>query len=183
MIGVLALQGDFREHIAMLKRLGADAKEVRTIEDFKQVNALIIPGGESTTIGKLLKETGLGKAVKQRDIPIYGSCAGAILLAKNIEDSRQLKLNKIDISISRNSYGRQIDSFEDEIEIKGMKKKFPAVFIRAPKIIATGKDVEILATHNSFPILARQGNILISTFHPEMTDDARIHKYFLEMVN
>ncbi len=184
-IGVLALQGDFREHINILKKLKLIPVEIRTKEELDSVEGLIIPGGESTTMGKLLKKYKLAREIKRRykeGMPIYGTCAGAILLAKEIIDSQQLKLDLIDISISRNAYGRQIDSFEAEIKVPDSKKPFNAVFIRAPKITEIRDCVKILSKHKKLPVLIRTDDILISTFHPELTDDTRIHKYFMKMV-
>jgi 5'-phosphate synthase pdxT subunit len=163
-VGVLALQGDFREHCNMLRKIGAEPVEVRTAYDLDSVYGLIIPGGESTTIGKLLKKSGLDKEIKkkyQTGLPIYGTCAGTILLAKEILDSKQPKLSLIDISVSRNSYGRQIDSFETSLDIKDFKKPFPAIFIRAPKIEKIRNGVKILAKHKKHPVLSRTDDILI----------------------
>jgi 5'-phosphate synthase pdxT subunit len=184
-IGVLALQGDFREHIDILGRLKVDTVEVRKKEDLKNLAGLIIPGGESTTIMKLMKKYGLDREIKnghKQGMAIYGSCAGAITLTKEIENyPKQPSLALADITISRNSYGRQIDSFEEKIAIKGEKKQFPAIFIRAPIIRKTGKKAEILARQKNNPVLIRQDNLLISTFHPELTDDNRIHAFFLKL--
>lgn len=180
MIGVLALQGDFREHIQVLKKLSTPAKEIRSIKDM-DIDALIIPGGESTTIGKLLETSGLSDEIirkHNKGMPIYGSCAGAILLARNIKYYNQPTLGLIDITIERNSYGRQINSFVAEIDIQG--KPFHAIFIRAPRILKT--DAEILAIHNKDPVLINKDKILISTFHPELTDDTRVHQIFLDMI-
>ncbi|MCK5281966.1 MAG: pyridoxal 5'-phosphate synthase glutaminase subunit PdxT [Nanoarchaeota archaeon] len=183
-VGVLALQGDFREHISILKKLKLTPIEVRTKEELDNVKALIIPGGESTTIGKLLKKYQLDKEIKKRykkGMPIYGTCAGAIVLAKEIIDSDQLNLDLIDVSIERNAYGRQADSFEADISLPNSKKPFHAIFIRAPKIKQIRNGVKILSKHKKEPILARTDNILISTFHPELTEDTRIHEYFIQM--
>ena len=184
-IGVLALQGDFREHINILKKLKITPIEVRTKEELDSVKALILPGGESTTMAKLLKKYLLDKEIKNRykkGMPLYGTCAGAILLAKEILDSEQPRLSLIDISIERNAYGRQIDSFEADIVVPNSKKPFHAIFIRAPKIKEIRNGVKILSKHKNLPVLIRTDKILISTFHPELTDDTRIHKYFLEMI-
>lgn len=184
-IGVLALQGDFREHINILKKLKLTPIEVRTKEELDSVKGLIIPGGESTTIGKLLKKYKLDKEIKRKHkegMPIYGTCAGAILLAKEIINSEQHKLNLVDISIERNAYGRQIDSFEEKIRLPNSKKLFNAIFIRAPRIKDIRNGVRVLSRHKKEPVLIRSDNILISTFHPELTDDTRVHKYFVDMV-
>ncbi|MBU1018681.1 MAG: pyridoxal 5'-phosphate synthase glutaminase subunit PdxT [Patescibacteria group bacterium] len=173
-IGVLAIQGSVKEHKAALAACGAEVLEVRVPDDLTRVAALVIPGGESTTIRKLMKLTGLDKALADRirgGMPVYGTCAGAILL----EDF-------MDIEVERNAYGRQMDSFEAEIKIfKG--KSFNAIFIRAPKILKTSKGVEILAKYGKEVIMCRQGNILVSSFHPELTSDLRVHKYFLKMID
>lgn len=184
-IGVLALQGDFREHIAVLNKLDVEGMEIRNKKELDQVHALIIPGGESTTITKLLLRYNLFNEIKKRNegrMPIYGTCAGAIVLAKDIINSSQPKLNLIDITIERNSYGRQVDSFESEIDVKGIGK-VNGIFIRAPVISKVGKDVKVLAEHNSKVVAARQKNILVSTFHPELSDNNSLHQYFLGMVS
>lgn len=185
-IGVLALQGDFREHILMLKKINIEYIEVRTKEQLDKVNGLIIPGGESTTIGKLMKKYKLDIEIKKRNkkgMPIFSTCAGGILLAKEIKSyPQQFKLGLIDISVERNAYGRQLDSFEADIKIKGFKKKFPAVFIRAPIIKDIHDGIEILASHEDNPVLLKKENILIATFHPELGEDPRIHRYFIDMV-
>jgi len=183
-IGVLALQGSVKEHIESLKRCSVEPVEVRKPEDLDDIYGLIIPGGESTTIGKLISESGLDKEIvrkHQYGMSIYGTCAGAILLARNIIDNRQPKLGLMDISVKRNDYGGQIDSFEVDLDIEGFAKPFRGVFIRAPTI-KSFNGVKILSTFNDNPVLIRQDQILISTFHPELTDDIRIHKYFVDMV-
>ena len=182
-IGILALQGDFREHAEAVKKLGAEAALVKLPEDLDRVHGLIIPGGESTTIGMLMERHKLGKAIKKKHkegMPIYGTCAGAIILAKEIIESRQPKLNLAEISIKRNDYGRQIDSFEAELDIKGIGK-FKGVFIRAPVIKKIHNGAEILAEYKKSPVMVKQDSILITTFHPELTDDLRVHKYFMDM--
>jgi len=184
-IGVLALQGDFREHINMLKKLEVETVEVRTKKDLEEIQGLIIPGGESTTIGKLLIKYSLDKSIIKKykeGMAIYGTCAGAILLASEIIGNEQPKLGLIDISVARNAYGRQIDSFETDLEIDGFNKNFHSIFIRAPIIRKIRNGVKILAKHKKEPVLLRNGRILISTFHPEMTDDTRIHEYFIKMI-
>jgi pyridoxal 5'-phosphate synthase pdxT subunit len=182
-IGILALQGDVREHADMLRKLGAETISVKSKEDLEDLDALIIPGGESTAIGLLMKRYNLDKAIKEKNkqgMPIYGTCAGAIMLAKDIIESKQLKLNLADISIKRNDYGRQVDSFETELQIKGIGN-FPGIFIRAPVIKSIHDGVEILSEYKKSPVMLRQHNILITTFHPELTNDTRVHKYFLDM--
>ncbi len=205
-IGVLAIQGSFAEHIDMLSRIGVHAIEVRTIEDLDKVDGLIMPGGESTTIGKLMKIYGLDEEIKRRANPnslspslpkslarpltIWGTCAGAILLAKEVAAPRPDILELMDISITRNVYGPQIESFETTISIpKISKKPVGAVFIRAPKITRVGKGVEILGSHSeqngnkelASPVLVQYNNLLASTFHPELTDDTSVHEYFVSL--
>lgn len=183
-IGVLAMQGDFKEHAIALEKLKVRPVEVRMPKDLKSISGLIIPGGESTTIGKLMIKYGLDKAIKQKakkGMAVYGTCAGAILLAKDIIGNSQPKLRLIDMSIERNAYGRQIESFEASLEIKDFKKPFRAVFIRAPIIKKIGKNMEIMAKHEKEIVLVRKDKILVSTFHPELTDDTRVHEYFVQM--
>ena len=183
-IGVLGLQGDFAEHISILRSLGVKAVDVRLPHHLNELDGLIIPGGESTTIGKLMKLYGMDKAIirqYQNGMAIWGTCAGAILLAKKIEGSDQPRLNLMDISIRRNDYGRQIDSFEAEVEVGGIGS-MRGVFIRAPVIKETGEDVEVLAHYEGNPIVVRQGNLLASTFHPELSNSQKIHEYFINKV-
>ncbi|MBS3106278.1 pyridoxal 5'-phosphate synthase glutaminase subunit PdxT [Candidatus Woesearchaeota archaeon] len=184
MVGVLALQGDFREHLSILKKLGVDAKEIRTKEELSLVDGLIIPGGESTVINKLMRRHGLAEELvrkAQRGFPILGTCAGAIVISKEILGDPQVPLGLLDISVKRNAYGPQIESFEDDVEAKGIGK-VRGCFIRAPIITRVGKRVDVLAKHQGNPVLFRQGNILASTFHPEIAGETRIHKLFLEMI-
>ena len=185
-IGILALQGSVREHKEALKKCGVEPVEVRLPEDMDNIYGLIIPGGESTTIGKLMHESGLDREIVRRHelgMPIYGTCAGAILLAKDIIGSKQPNLGLADISIKRNEYGRQIDSFETYLSIAGFEKPFRGIFIRAPVIDSLYNGAKIMAEFMNKPVMVQQGNILISTFHPELTDDIRIHKYFIGMIN
>ena len=182
-VGILALQGDVREHIEILRKLNAESVKVKLPEDLEDIDALIIPGGESTTIGMLIKKYNLDTKIREKyakGMPIYGTCAGAILLAKNIKNSRQPKLSLIDIEIERNAYGRQAESFEAELNIKKIGK-FKGIFIRAPIVKTVYDGAEILAEHNNFPVMIKQDNILITTFHPELANDARVHKLFMEM--
>ena len=183
-IGILALQGSVKEHFEALKKCGVEPVLVKLPRDLNDINGLIIPGGESTTIGKLMKKYRFNKAIKRRykeGMPIYGSCAGAILLAKDIIDSKQPKLRLMDISIKRNDYGRQIDSFEANLNI--FDNPFKGIFIRAPVISALHDGCKILAKFDNQPVMVKQDNLLASTFHPELTNDLRIHKYFIEMVD
>jgi 5'-phosphate synthase pdxT subunit len=184
-IGILALQGDFAKHAEAVRAAGAFALEVRDNPDFEKIDGLIIPGGESTTIGKLLVRYDMAETVKQFAVagkPIYGTCAGAILLARNIEKYDQMRLGILDIQVLRNGYGRQIESFEADIPAPSLGKiPLRGVFIRAPIITSTGKDVQIIAEFNGSPVFVRQGNIISTTFHPELTGDLRVHRYFLSL--
>ena len=184
-VGVLALQGAFREHALMLRRNGINALEVRLPSQLAEVDALIIPGGESTTITKLMREYGFPARIKEfaaSGKPVFGTCAGAIVLAGRVNGRRQTLLDLIDMDIKRNAYGRQIESREVDLAIDFLgKKPFRAVFIRAPQIIKVDPEVEPLAYYQDRVILARCRNILVSTFHPELTGDPRIHLYFAKM--
>lgn len=182
-IGILALQGDVREHKRAIAKLGAEAIEVKLPQDLDDIDALIMPGGESTTIGMLMRKYKLNAKIKQKHkegMPIYGTCAGAILLAKEIIGSKQPKLALADISVKRNDYGGQMDSFEADLSINGIGD-FKGVFIRAPVIKSSYNGAEILAEYKNNPVMMRQDNILITTFHPELTNDTKIHEYFLNM--
>lgn len=182
-IGVLALQGDFEAHQGMLDRIGAPNIQVRIAEELKIISGLIIPGGESTTLIRLMQAFNLTDPIRQFVVKggaVYGTCAGAILIAAEVVNSSQFSFGFIDIGISRNSYGRQVDSFEKEIDMPVISPKpFHAVFIRAPKIVRTGPKVEILAGLDDAVIAARQDNILVTTFHPELTDNPAVHEYFV----
>ena len=183
-IGVLALQGNFREHAAMLCRLGAAAVEVRLPAQLAGLDGLIIPGGESTTIGKLAALYGLDDAIRGFAGPIFGTCAGMILLAKSAVDGThgQPLLGLVDIVVRRNAFGRQVRSFEGDLVVEGEPELVRAVFIRAPWIEEAGPGVDVLAEAAGHPVLAREGRFLVAAFHPELTDDTRIHARFLEMV-
>ncbi|MFZ9353287.1 MAG: pyridoxal 5'-phosphate synthase glutaminase subunit PdxT [Candidatus Nanopelagicales bacterium] len=190
-VGVLALQGDVREHLNSLSSLNVAVQKVRTVEELETVNALVIPGGESTTISMLAKRVGLMNPLKQfvKDKKaIYGSCAGMIMLADEILDGRndQETIGGIDITVRRNAFGRQVDSFETDLTIKNFEKEFRAVFIRAPWVERIGSEVEVLATVKTsenieHPVMVRQDNLLATAFHPELTTDTRIHEYFVQM--
>ncbi|WP_026234236.1 pyridoxal 5'-phosphate synthase glutaminase subunit PdxT [Thermus oshimai] len=185
-VGVLALQGDFREHKEALKRLGIEAKEVRKKEHLEGLKALIVPGGESTTIGKLAREYGIEDEVRKRveegSLALFGTCAGAIWLAREILGyPEQPRLGVLDVAVERNAFGRQVESFREDIQIKSFSEPFPGVFIRAPLFRRVGEGVEVLAELGGLPILVRQGKVLASSFHPELTEDLRLHRYFLEM--
>jgi len=183
-IGVLAIQGDFEAHKAVLERLGADVVLVRKPEQLDSIDAIVIPGGESSTFLNFLAEHGFLE--KLRDFvstkPTFGTCAGAILLAKEVENPPQQSLGALDIRIRRNAYGRQIDSSIREARTKLGGKPLEMVFIRAPRITGTGKDVEVLATEDGDPVLVRQGKIMAATFHPELSNDSRVHEEFLRLV-
>lgn len=182
-VGVLALQGAFREHVAAVASLGATAREVRLLKDIEGIDALIIPGGESTTIGKLLNEWNMLEPLRQRildGMPVYGSCAGLILLCRDIENSDQPRLGVLDATVRRNAFGRQVDSFETNLSIPEIgADPLPAVFIRAPVITGVGAGVKVLAEVNGQAVAVRQNNILATSFHPELTPDTRMHSYFL----
>jgi 5'-phosphate synthase pdxT subunit len=183
-IGILAVQGDYEAHARLLERLGADSILVRTPEDARQVDAIILPGGESTTMLKFLKEEGLEgalRALEARGAAFFGTCAGAILLAREVRSPAQESLGFADLVITRNAYGRQLAS---EVRIAPSKLKsepLEMVFIRAPWIDEVGPNVEVLAREGGRPVLVREGRILISTFHPELTGDTTVHEYFLEL--
>lgn len=186
-IGVLALQGAFAAHIERLTELGVASQEVRLPRDLATVDALVLPGGESTTMSNLLRSTGLHQPIVERvsgGMPMFGTCAGMILLSESILDGRsdQIAFGAIDITVRRNGYGRQIDSFETDLLIDGQDAPFHAVFIRAPIIESLGDSVECLARHDGRPVLVRNASVLTSSFHPELTDDSRIHRIFVEMV-
>jgi len=218
-VGVLAFQGDFAEHMDILRSMGVRCTEVRSLQDLASVDHLIIPGGESTVMARFLRETGVGEEIRKRatysfpaagtprpgetgekaphfvrlrqttrgrerskPLAVFGTCAGAILLArkatgKNVPRSLEL----IDIEVDRNAYGTQIDSFETTLKIYGIKQLVPVAFIRAPKITKVGKSVEILASHRGFPVLVRQGRVLVATFHTEVRGESAIHEFFLRM--
>ena len=182
-VGVLALQGAFREHVAAVTRLGATAREVRQLKDIDGIDALIIPGGESTTMGKLLNEWNMLEPLRQRildGMPVYGSCAGLILLCRDIENSDQPRLGVLDATVRRNAFGRQVDSFETALTIPEVgADPIPAVFIRAPVITGVGAGVTVLAEVKGQAVAVRQNNILATSFHPELTPDTRMHSYFL----
>ncbi|MGI6092926.1 MAG: pyridoxal 5'-phosphate synthase glutaminase subunit PdxT [Veillonellaceae bacterium] len=185
-IGVLALQGAFREHRRMLERCGALAVEIRKPEELDEIEGLIIPGGESTTIGKLMVEWGLMDKIKTRasqGMAIYGTCAGMILLCKDIVGSNQPRLGLLDGVVQRNAFGRQRESFEADLNVPEFgDEPVKAVFIRAPYIESVGPHVQVMAEVNGKVVIARQDNLLVTAFHPELTDDDRIHKYFISMV-
>ena len=185
-VGILALQGDVSEHAQALSDLGADAVEVRTAEALAAVDALILPGGESTTMSKLLASSGLFDVIGDRlldGMPALGTCAGMILLASEVLDGRpdQRSFGAIDLAVRRNAFGRQVDSFEAELDVDGVGR-VPAVFIRAPYVECVGEGVEVLAAVDDHPVLCRQGPVLAAAFHPELSGDLRLHELFLREV-
>ena len=184
-VGVLALQGAFARHIQVLGGLGAATTEVRTPDDLFEVDALVLPGGESTTMSMLLDSSGLHDAVADRitnGMPVLGTCAGMILLARHVADGRpdQRSFAAIEIDVLRNGYGRQVDSFEADLEVTGLDEPFHGVFIRAPVVEWVGDGVEVLGTVDGRPVLCRQGAVVVASFHPEMSGDGRIHRRFLD---
>ena len=187
LVGVLALQGDVSEHLEALRRAGAGTRPVRRPADLDGLDGLVLPGGESTTIGRLLVRSGLLEPVQQRAaagrLAVYGTCAGLILLARDIVGSAQPRLGLMDLEVERNAYGRQVDSFEVDLPVPALgEEPVRAVFIRAPVVRQAGPAVEVLARWQGRPVLVRQGALLASTFHPELTGDLRIHRYFLQRV-
>ena len=174
-IGVLAVQGNFREHVSMLRRLGAEAVEVRKPEELDDLDGLVIPGGESTAIARLVRLYGLEEAIRAFGRPLFGTCAGMILL-----DRRHLGL--LDLEVSRNAYGRQVASFEADLELVGEDEPLRGIFIRAPRVAEIGPEVDVLGELNGEPVLLRQGRVLVAAFHPELTDDTRVHERFLDLV-
>lgn len=182
-VGVLALQGAFEAHQHVLRDLEIETVQVRTPAELELVDALVMPGGESTTMSHLLVTSGLFESIDARlkqGMPVFGTCAGMILLAKGVLDGRsdQKSFGAIDIDVKRNAYGRQIDSFESDIAVDGFAEDFHAVFIRAPQIARCGEGVTVMARHGNDIVLARQGSVLVASFHPELTSDTRIHSLF-----
>ncbi len=186
-IGVLALQGAFAAHAAALQRLGVRADEVRVPPDLAECDALVMPGGESTTMSQLLETSELFDPLAKRiadGMPVFGTCAGMILLSTGIADGRpdQRSFAALDIDVQRNGFGRQLDSFETEIAVQGFDRAFHAVFIRAPRISRIGSGIETLATYGGEPVLVRSKTVMAASFHPELADDDRVHQLFLNMM-
>lgn len=186
-IGVLALQGAFAAHAAVVNRLGGVAHEVRLPEDLEHCDALVMPGGESTTMSKLLETSQLFDPLAKRigdGMPVFGTCAGMILLAHEVADGRsdQRSFAGLDIAVQRNAYGSQADSFETDIAVQGLPEPFHAVFIRAPRISRVGDGVETLASHDGVPVLVRSKTVMAASFHPELTADDRVHQLFFDMI-
>lgn len=184
-IGVLALQGAVTEHIVSIEKTGAQGLPIKRVEQLSEVEGLIIPGGESTTIGKLMHKYGFIEAIREfagQGKPVFGTCAGMIVLAKRIAGGEPAHLELMDITVARNAFGRQRESFECDLEVKGIAEPVRAVFIRAPLITEVGPAVDVLTVYKDEIVTARQGNLLVSSFHPELTDDYRLHQYFADMV-
>ena len=187
-IGVLALQGAFGAHIRRLAELGVDGREVRQPRDLVGVDGLVMPGGESTTMSNLLASSGLFDEIKARvsdGLPVFGTCAGMILLATEVLDGRpdQRTFGALDATVRRNGYGRQLDSFETDLDVAGLDRPFHGVFIRAPRVEAVGPAVEVLARHQDEAVLLRQGRVMAASFHPELTADGRLHARFVELIH
>ncbi|MGN7361028.1 pyridoxal 5'-phosphate synthase glutaminase subunit PdxT [Paenibacillus sp. SAF-054] len=184
-IGVLALQGAVAEHIRSIELAGAEGLAVKKKEELQEIQGLIIPGGESTTIGKLMRKYDFMDAIREFSAegkPVFGTCAGLIVLAKTIEGQEEAHLGLMDITVARNAFGRQRESFETDLDVKGIDEAVRAVFIRAPLIRDVGEQVDVLSSYNGEIVAARQGHLLASSFHPELTDDYRLHQYFVDMV-
>lgn len=184
-IGVLALQGAVAEHLRMIMDLGEEAVAVKRIEQLDELDGIILPGGESTTIGKMMTEYGFKDELikfSEQKKPIFGTCAGLIILANDINDSEDKHLALLDVKVERNAFGRQRESFEADLKIENVGEDFRAVFIRAPFIMSVGKDVEILSEYDDKIVAVRQANLVGAAFHPELTDDTRMHKYFIDLV-
>ncbi|HMS55387.1 MAG TPA: pyridoxal 5'-phosphate synthase glutaminase subunit PdxT [Fimbriimonadaceae bacterium] len=183
-VGVISIQGDFEKHLLSLSRLGVEAKEVRTVEDLPGVNRIIIPGGESTTVGMLMQRFGLGEAIQEhveKGMPIWGTCMGMILLAKEVVGRQQYTLDLLDITVERNAFGAQVHSFEDELDVVGMDHSVTAVFIRAPVVTAFGPEVKPIATYEGKIVAVQQGNRVGTSFHPELTDSTVFHEWFCRL--
>ncbi|MFA5799731.1 MAG: pyridoxal 5'-phosphate synthase glutaminase subunit PdxT [Candidatus Peribacteraceae bacterium] len=192
-VGVLAFQGDFAEHMDILGSMGVRCMEVRSLQDLTKVDRLIIPGGESTVMARFLQETGVGEEIKKRaeravkaerskPLAVFGTCAGAIVLARKATGKNAPQpLGLIDIEVDRNAYGTQLQSFEAILKIKGFHQPIAVSFIRAPKITKVGKSVEVLASYKGFPVLVRQGSVLAATFHTEVRGESALHEFFLKM--
>jgi 5'-phosphate synthase pdxT subunit len=174
-VGVLAVQGNFREHAAMLRRLGAEVVEVRKPDQLEGLDGLVVPGGESTTFMRLMRLYGLDEALRTFPAPVFGTCAGMIVLDRG-------HLDLMDLEVDRNAYGRQVASFEADLRLRNDDEPLRGIFIRAPRVREVGRDVEVLAEHDGEPVLLRQGRFLVASFHPELTEDTRVHELFLAKV-
>lgn len=184
-IGVLGIQGAIEEHLSSIEAVGCKGIRVKSPSDLKKIDGIILPGGESTSMGKQLEWFGLMDPLREAlvgGMPAFGTCAGMILLAKEIENSTQARIGLMDICVRRNAYGSQLDSFVTDLTVAGFSQKIPAVFIRAPRIEKCEKNVQILSLHKKHPVLVRQGNLLAASFHPELTDNTELHRYFSEIL-
>jgi 5'-phosphate synthase pdxT subunit len=184
-IGVLALQGAVAEHLRSLQLAGAEAISIKRTEQLEEIDGLVIPGGESTTIGKLMRKYGFIEAIQQfseQGKPLFGTCAGLIVLSERIAGQDLPHLSLMDMTVSRNAFGRQRESFETDLDVVGIDEPIRAVFIRAPLIQEVGEQVQVLSTYQDEIVTARQGHLLACSFHPELTDDYRLHQYFADMV-
>ncbi|MFI5384966.1 MAG: pyridoxal 5'-phosphate synthase glutaminase subunit PdxT [Fimbriimonadales bacterium] len=183
-VGVIAIQGDFERHTDAVRRAGGEAHEVRIPEDLAGVDRAIIPGGESTTVGMLMERFGLGNTLRERaaqGMPVWGTCMGMILMAREVDGRKQYTLDLLDVTVHRNAFGAQVHSFEDEVRVSGLDRPVTGVFIRAPVVTRLGKGVEKLAEYDGRVVAVRQGNLVGTSFHPELTDDTRMHEWFLRM--
>lgn len=185
-VGVVAIQGDFEKHIAALRRVdeAISVIEVRTPDDLSQADRIILPGGESTTVGLLMERYGLGAAIQKRaraGMPVWGTCMGMILMAKSVEGREQYSLDLLDITVRRNAFGAQIHSFEDAVDVRGLSEPVMGVFIRAPIVTRVGEGVQVLAEYDGQVVAVRKGALLGTSFHPELTDDIRLHEWFLHV--
>ena len=181
-VGVVAIQGDFEKHLQALNRVGAKGKELRVAEDLEGVSRVIIPGGESTTVGKLMVRFGLGAALQdqgRKGMPIWGTCMGMILMASRIEDRDQYSLDLLDVTVRRNAFGAQVHSFEDAVTISGLSEPVTGVFIRAPIVTDVGPEVESIGSYDGKIVAVRQGNLVGTSFHPELTEDDRFLEFFM----
>ena len=185
-IGILGIQGAIEEHESSLQKIGCKTLWVKEASDLTRIDGIILPGGESTSMGKQLVWSGLMEPLRQsiaQGLPVFGTCAGMILLAKELDgNNAQSRIGLVDILVRRNAYGSQLDSFVTELEVKGFAQPLPAVFIRAPRIESCGNGVETLASHQGHPVLVRQAKMLAASFHPELTDNTELHRYFTEMI-
>jgi len=185
LVGVLALQGDVREHVGALDRLGVDSRRLKRPEDLAGIDAVVLPGGESTTIGRLAERTGILAPLRELvggGVPTLGTCAGLILASRAVTEGTQPLLGILDVVVARNAFGRQNESFETDLPVTGLDRPFPAVFIRAPWVAEVGGGVEVLATVEGHPVMVRQGTVLGLSFHPELTDDLRIHTMLIDLL-
>ena len=183
MVGVIAIQGDYEKHARAFERCGAEVRYVKAPEQLRAVERIVIPGGESTTVGKLMQRFGLGEAIIERarvGTPVWGTCMGMIMMAKEVEGYEQYSLSILDVTVRRNAFGAQVHSFEDEVCMKGFDTPVTGVFIRAPIVVRCGEGVEHLADYEGKTVAVRQGNLLATSFHPELTDDVRVHEWFLK---